>query len=301
MDIRTELCFHLSRKLMRPPERRVAELSAYGDWRHTALSNAWSAFSDDYVTGKEVIDFGCGDGQLSLFLSATKHPRRIVGIDINPDAIDRARAALKDFPVDDVEIDFMLGDTESMPLPDCSADTLVAFDCLEHVMSIEPIFLEWHRVLHPGGHCLINWYPYKGPWGPHMESLIPIPWAHVLFGERAMFRAAEKIYDLPEFVPRHWDLDSCGNKKPNKWHAWSSFEEQGYINRLDIRRFQNLAHKVGFEIVRLDKHSFSGAAIRRLIGRTMMRLPLLGEYFVSYAVIELRKNSVVSDHSGVAK
>ena len=86
-------------------------------------------------------------------------------------------------------------------------------------MSPESILRDWFRVLRPNGRCLIEWFPFKGPGGPHMESLIPIPWAHVIFGERAMFRAAEMIYDLPEFVPRHWDLDERGKKKPNKWRA----------------------------------------------------------------------------------
>lgn len=289
MDIPTTLCFQLSRRLMRQPERRVADYSSYGSWRHTALSNAWSAFSDEHATGKDVIDFGCGDGQLALFLSEHKHPRRIIGIDINPASIDRARTAMQDHPSKDVEIDFLLGTPERMPLPDCSADTLVAFDCLEHVMSPDPILRDWYRVIRPSGRCLINWYPYKGPWGPHMESLIPIPWAHVIFGERAMFRAAEKIYDLPEFVPRHWDLDSIGNKKPNKWRAWSSFEEQGYINKLDVSSFMKMVRASGFQVDRLKLHSFGGSALRRAAGRTLMSLPLLGEYFVSYAVIELKK------------
>jgi hypothetical protein len=42
-----------------------------------------------------------------------------------------------------------------------------------------------------------------------------VPWAHYLFGQRAMFAAAASIYDDPAFVPRHWDLDEHGHKKPN--------------------------------------------------------------------------------------
>ena len=120
-----------------------------------------------------------------------------------------------------------------------------------------------------------------------MESLIPIPWAHVIFGERAMFRAAEAIYDLPEFVPRHWDLDESGKKKPNKWRAWSSFEEQGYINKLAVPRFRQLAQDAGFEIDDLELHSFGGPPLRKSIGRALMPLPIVGEYFVSFASIEL--------------
>jgi hypothetical protein len=127
-----------------------------------------------------------------------------------------------------------------------------------------------------------------------MEALIPIPWAHVFFGERAMLRAAEKIYDLPEFMPRHWDLDEEGNKKPNKWRAWSSFDEQGYINKLDIPGFRALAHEAGFEIARQELHSFGGSRVRQTIGKALMSMPIVGEYFVSYVIIELLRPQATS-------
>ena len=139
----------------------------------------------------------------------------------------------------------------------------------------------------PIGKCLIEWFPFKGPWGPHMESLIPIPWAHIIFGQKAMFRAAEAIYDLAEFVPRHWDLDPNGEKKANKWRAWSSFKDQGYVNELDLSGFQTLVTQAGLEISRLDRHSFGGSQARRTIGNALMKAPIIGEYFNSFAVIEL--------------
>jgi SAM-dependent methyltransferase len=280
--MRTKLCFELSRRLMPPPAKRTIDYSAYDSWRTDSLSKSWSAFSDSDVTGRDVLDFGCGDGQLSLFL-ATKKPRRILGVDINPAAIARARAAA------DTDVEFRLGSKDRMPVLDQSIDTIVAFDCLEHVMSPLPIFQDWYRVLRPRGKCLIEWFPFKGPWGPHMESLIPIPWAHVLFGERAMFRAAEAIYDLPEFTPRHWDIDEQGRKKPNKWRAWSSFKEQGYINEMDEAEFRGLVAGSGLKVTRFDKHSFSGSAVRRAIGRGLMQIPVIGEYFLSYAAIELTR------------
>jgi ubiquinone/menaquinone biosynthesis C-methylase UbiE len=288
MDIRTRACFALSRKLMRPPAERTVDYGVYGDWRSSSLGQSWAAFSDAHVNGKDVLDFGCGDGQLSLFLAREKRPRKILGVDINAAGIDRAKASLANVPpIEGIDIDFALGSTDGLPVPDRSFDTLLAFDCLEHVMSPGPILHEWYRVLRPGGCCLIQWFPYKGPWGPHMEALIPIPWAHVIFGERAMFRAAEMIYDLPEFVPRHWDLDEHGNKKPNKWRAWSSFKEQGYINELDVRTLRRQARDAGFQVARLELHSFTGSHLRRTLGRMLMRMPVVGEYFVSFAIIEL--------------
>ena len=288
VDIRTRACFALSRRLMPAPEERTVDYQAYGDWRSASLSRSWDAFSDSHVTGKEVLDFGCGDGQLTFFLAQRKRPRRILGVDISTDALERAKAHLSTLALaEGVQVDFVLGSTQALPVPDQSFDTLLALDCLEHVMSIDAILRDWYRVLRPGGRCLIEWFPYKGPWGPHMESLIPIPWAHVIFGERAMFRAAEMIYDQPGFVPRHWDLDEHGKKKPNKWRAWSSFKEQGYINELGERRFQDSARRAGFEVARLERHSFGGSRVRQALGRMLMRLPAVGEYFVSFTIIEL--------------
>lgn len=290
MDLRTRACFALSRRLMRPPAKRTIDYGTYRDWRNASLSRSWSAFSDAHVTDRDILDFGCGDGPLSLYLAHEKHPKSITGVDLKPEGIARAKAALADHPPPTgVNVEFIVGTEEGVPVQDRSFDTLVAFDCMEHVMAPASILREWFRVLRPGGRCLIEWFPYKGPWGPHMEALVPIPWAHVLFGERAMFRTAEMIYDLPEFVPRHWDLDENGEKGPNKWRAWSSFDEQGYINKLDVAKFQTLARDAGFCIDRLERHSFGGSALRRLAGKTLMGMPLIGEYFASYLIIELQR------------
>jgi len=290
MDIRTKVCFSLSKKLMPPPAQRTVNYDAYGDWRGTSLTKSFDVFSNSSVKGKYVLDFGCGDGHLSLFLAKEKQPARILGVDISVPAINRAKESLnKTIIPKGASIDFVLGSTDGLPVPKNSIDTLLAFDCLEHVMSPTEILNEWYRVLRPEGRCLIEWFPYKGPWGPHMEALIPVPWAHVFFGENAMFRAAEAIYDLPEFIPRHWDLDENGKKKANKWRAWSSFREQGYINKLGLQEFRRIATDAGFKVDRFEKHSFGGSFFRRNAGKLLMSLPLIGEYFVSYVIIELVK------------
>lgn len=290
MSLRAALCYEISRRLMKPPTPRTADYGAYHMWRHQSLSSAWRWFSDTDVADRDVLDFGCGDGELSFYIVLEKNPRTVIGVDLSEPAIARANEMLpkKNLPPH-AKVEFRVGTAARIPVRDESIDTIVAFDCLEHVMQPLEIFREWHRVLRPGGKCLLQWFPYKGPWGPHMESLIPIPWAHVIFGQSAMFRAAERIYDLPTFVPRHWDLNERGEKKPNKWRAWSSFKEQDYINELDLARFRSLVKEAALTETRLEAHSFSGSALRRFAGRTLMRLPLIGEYFLSFAVIELTK------------
>jgi len=283
MDVRTRLCFEISRRLIarRPPAVRTVDYGAYDRWRQESLARSWEGFSDTLVAGKDVLDFGCGDGQLSYFLEG-KGPNTITGVDIDAEAIARAQHNNTTG-----RARFVVGSTDGLPFDDESFDTIVAFDCMEHVMDALAIMREWRRVLRPGGHAVLEWFPFKGPWGPHMESLIPIPWAHVIFGERAMFGAAAAIYDLPEFVPRHWDLDESGRKKPNKWKQWLSFREQGYVNELDIAGLRKLASAAGLSIARFEKRSFGGSGLRRGIGSALMGLPWIGEYFLMYTRIEL--------------
>ena len=50
--------------------------------------------SDDNITAKTVLDFGCGTGEMALYLGA-KHPAKIIGVDVDPVAVivEKAQAA----------------------------------------------------------------------------------------------------------------------------------------------------------------------------------------------------------------
>jgi ubiquinone/menaquinone biosynthesis C-methylase UbiE len=291
-SIRGRLCFALSRPaLKRPLPRANAAIGDYQAWRDDALKASWSRFSDADVNGKDVLDFGCGNGPLSLFLAANAQPKSITGVDLYPDAIARAREALtRMVPPPAAKVNFLEGSEEGIPVPDQSMDTLLAFDCLEHVMEPAAILAEWHRVLRPGGKVLIEWFPFAGPYGPHMEALVPIPWAHILFGQRAMFEAAEQLYDDPEFQPRHWDLDDRGNKLPNKWRQWRSFAEQSYVNELSTGDFRRMVKAAGFSFARYDRYGLYSSRPRIApITRALSGLPLIGQYFTSHVVIELKR------------
>lgn len=267
----------------------MSNVEEYADWREASLTTSWRHFSDDELAGKDVLDFGCGAGQLALYFASKGLATSITGVDIDTNALARAKATLAETPEYADTLRFVEGSVEGLPLADESVDLITAFDCLEHVMDPASILDDWARVLRPGGRVLIEWFPFKGPWGPHMEALVPLPWAHVIFGEKAMFRTAEAIYDDPAFTPRHWDLTCDGTKKPNKWTQWESFAEQAYVNGLDIAGFRKMVRVAGLTIDRLDRSGFGGSGVKRLIGQSLMALPVLGEYATSYAVIALEK------------
>lgn len=289
MDIRTKVCTALSRRLMTPPDVRMADIEAYAGWRDAALTASWRHFSDAELAGKDVLDFGCGEGQLAFLFAAKGLARSITGVDIDTAALSRAKSALGLRPEFANTLRFVEGDVTGLPLADESVDVITAFDCMEHVMAPGEILRDWARVLRPGGRVLLEWFPFKGPWGPHMEALIPLPWAHFVFGQKAMFRSAAAIYDDPDFVPRHWDRLPDGRKKPNKWRQWSSFSEQAYINELDIATFRKLVTAAGLRVDRLERSGFGHSGAKKLVGNALIAIPRLGEYATSYAVIALEK------------
>jgi len=267
----------------------MSNVGEYAQWRDASLTSSWRHFSDSELVGKDVLDFGCGAGQLSFFLASKGLAKSITGVDIDQAALVRAQSRLNSQPDCAETLCFIEGNVEGLPLEAESVDLITAFDCLEHVMNPQSILADWTRVLRPGGRVLIEWFPFKGPWGPHMEALIPLPWAHVIFGEKALFRTAKAIYDDPAFIPRHWDLNADGSKKPNKWGQWESFAEQGYVNGLDIADLRKMLRNVGLEIDRFERSGFGQSGAKRLIGQSLMALPVLGEYATSYTVIALQK------------
>lgn len=289
MSLRGELCFRISKSLIKPPSAQVADAGRYSEWRVDEMVRSWSHFANEAVAGGDVLDFGCGDGPLSFHLARTASPRSIIGVDLDKRAIARARAAIARQHSGRLACipEFRVSEARRIRAEDSSVDAVLAFDCMEHVMEPATIMAEWRRVLRPGGRVLIEWCPFKGPWGPHMHNLIPIPWAHILFGERALFEAAERIYDDPDYVPRHWDYDEQGARRPNSWRNLRHFRDAGYLNQLDVAGFKRLADEAGFRITRLEPMPLGAAGAKRVAGQLLLALPIISEYATSFVVAEL--------------
>ena len=101
---------------------------------------------DDLPAGVAV-DAACGTGRHSLYLAAQGH--RVIGVDSSPDMLAVARAKLPDG-------DFRAGDLHDLPVGDADADLVVCTLALNHVPDLAPIFVEFARVLRPGGHVVVS-------------------------------------------------------------------------------------------------------------------------------------------------
>jgi ubiquinone/menaquinone biosynthesis C-methylase UbiE len=103
------------------------------------------------LSGKRVLEVGCGHGGGASYLMRTMHPASYTGLDLNSAAIAFCRKTHK-LP----GLDFMRGDAENLPFPDRSFDAVINIES-SHCYPRFPRFLtEVARVLRPGGHFLYS-------------------------------------------------------------------------------------------------------------------------------------------------
>ncbi|GAB4034017.1 arsenite methyltransferase [Spirosoma jeollabukense] len=105
--------------------------------------------------GDVVVDLGSGAGNDCFVARAeTGEMGRVIGLDMTPAMIDRARKNAKSLGY--TNVDFVYGDIEDMPLPNDLADVVVS-NCVMNLVPDKPkAFAETYRILKPGGHFSIS-------------------------------------------------------------------------------------------------------------------------------------------------
>jgi len=105
--------------------------------------------------GETVLDLGSGPG-FDCFLAANKVGKsgKVIGVDMTPDMLDRARENARKGNFTNVE--FRLGEIENLPAADNSVDAIIS-NC---VINLSPdkkrVFKEAYRVLKHGGRLMVS-------------------------------------------------------------------------------------------------------------------------------------------------
>lgn len=105
--------------------------------------------------GDTVLDLGSGAG-FDCFLAASRvgEKGRVIGVDMTPEMIEKARENARKGDYGNVE--FRLGEIENLPAADNSVDVVIS-NC---VVNLSPdkrrVFAETFRVLRPGGSLMVS-------------------------------------------------------------------------------------------------------------------------------------------------
>ena len=106
-------------------------------------------FARSLVAGLDVLDVASGEGYGSALLAQVA--RTVAGVECSGPT---AYAAATNFRRPNLH--FMRGDARALPLADATMDAVVSFETIEHFDQQADFLCEVHRVLRPGGCCIIS-------------------------------------------------------------------------------------------------------------------------------------------------
>ena len=122
------------------------------------------------LAGAAVLDIGCGLGVVDELLAGQYGAASVIGVDIEPDLIERARARILQAGLAD-RVGFQLVSHGPLPFAAESFDIVFSKDALTQIPDKPAVFTDIHRVLRPGGRFLASdWL--RGDNGPYSAEML---------------------------------------------------------------------------------------------------------------------------------
>jgi len=130
------------------------------------------------LTGKKVLDFGCGMGGMTLWYGSN-WDCSVYGLDIDGHHIEVANTIKNKHRIDNVH--FIRADLLKTEL-EGNYDYVFLNDVVEHIPMdiLEAIFKKISTLLSPNCRIFISYPPWKSPYASHLNHVIKIPWCQFL-------------------------------------------------------------------------------------------------------------------------
>lgn len=130
------------------------------------------------LTGKQILDFGCGMGGMSLWY-ASNWDCDVDALDIDKHHIEVAKMLQKKHAVSNVK--FEVRNVLDTPLTK-QYDFIFLNDVAEHIQFdiLKPILKILSKALTEQGQIFITYPPWKSPYASHVTHAVGIPWCQFL-------------------------------------------------------------------------------------------------------------------------
>ena len=220
--------------------------------RETALDILLRDFPhfDELVTGRRIVDFGCGYGFQCLAL-ATRYDCTVVGIDTNPEGISKGRDMARESGVSESKLSFVDRVTSAMR---GTFDLALSHNSFEHFHDPQAVMNELKGLIVDSGKILITFTPpWLSPYGSHMHFFTRVPWVNVLFPEDAVMAVRSRYRD--DGARRYEEVESG-------------------LNKMTVARFERIVASSGLEIEFKRYRCVKGIDV-------LGAVPLVREFFVN--------------------
>lgn len=145
------------------PDRRWVPETSFGHWFlgtkvwaryvvEAALADFVRLLPASHRRARRILDAGCGPGVSLPLLDRHFQPEWIIGLDIDPREMPRARRQAAGCTA---RVEIRHGDAARIDLPDAAVDLVLCHQLIHHVVDQTAILRELHRVLAPGGAILL--------------------------------------------------------------------------------------------------------------------------------------------------
>lgn len=238
-----------------------------------------------YLSGKNVLDFGCYFGGAALAWEQMYGINSIKGFDVSPTFIVGANRYAKHIGS---SAEFKDGFGENAPFPDQSFDTIVAIDVFEHVHDFQKVLQECERMLVPGGHLITIFPPYWHPYCHHLK-VSGTPFVHWVFSADTLREAQNEMLHAKGSAYAHF-----ASKKVPHYRLPS-------LNGITVREARRLVRQQGWGIVeektygwpRIGRRARTGAfKALGAVNSVLAKLPVLEEIFLDRVAVILKKPEV---------